>query len=172
MKLLELEEEPIDTGGLRVFHHTGYIVYRAFDHTDRLLYVGMTKNLAGRMGGHSRDSQWWPQVFRITWEEWPGYLSACAAEMTAIWNEQPLHNVKGARPLTEEEQDKLRGDLLRSAAAVPRAGRGTYKRDDRFEKQVDPEGVLDPKERARRAEHARKAHSLGLALKSAQARSK
>jgi len=43
---------------------------------------------------------------------------------------------------------------------------------ERFEKQVDPEVLLDPAERARRAEHARKAYFLGLALKSAQARRK
>lgn len=41
---------------------------------------------------------------------------------------------------------------------------------DRFEREVDPMGVLDPGERARRAEHARKAYFTKLALKSAQAR--
>jgi len=40
----------------------------------------------------------------------------------------------------------------------------------RFERQVDPDGVLLPKERARRAEAAKKAHFTRLALKSAQAR--
>ncbi len=43
---------------------------------------------------------------------------------------------------------------------------------ERFERQVDPLGTLDAAERARRAEHARKAYFLGLALKSAQARRK
>lgn len=43
---------------------------------------------------------------------------------------------------------------------------------DRFERQVDPDGTLDPADRARRAEHAKKAYFLGLALKSAQARRK
>lgn len=43
---------------------------------------------------------------------------------------------------------------------------------DRFERQVDPEGVLAPAERARRAEHARKAYFTRLALKSSQARRK
>ncbi|AYF78010.1 hypothetical protein D7D52_34050 [Nocardia yunnanensis] len=42
--------------------------------------------------------------------------------------------------------------------------------ESKFEKQVDPGGVLPPDERARRAEHARKAHYTRLALKSAQAR--
>jgi hypothetical protein len=41
---------------------------------------------------------------------------------------------------------------------------------DRFEKEVDPDGVLLPDERARRAEHLRKAYFARLALKSAQAR--
>jgi hypothetical protein len=40
----------------------------------------------------------------------------------------------------------------------------------RFEREVDPEGVLDPEERARRADHARKAYFLRLALASRKAR--
>jgi hypothetical protein len=43
---------------------------------------------------------------------------------------------------------------------------------DRFEREVDPDGILSPEERARRAEHARKAYFQRLALKSAQARSR
>lgn len=43
---------------------------------------------------------------------------------------------------------------------------------ERFERQVDPDGSLPAAERARRAEHARKAYFLSLALKSAQARRK
>lgn len=39
-----------------------------------------------------------------------------------------------------------------------------------FERQVDPDGVLDPTERRRRAEHAKRAYFQRLALKSAQAR--
>jgi hypothetical protein len=42
----------------------------------------------------------------------------------------------------------------------------------RFEAEVDPDGVLSPQERARRAEQAKKAHFTRLAFKSAQARKK
>lgn len=42
----------------------------------------------------------------------------------------------------------------------------------RFERQVDPDGVLPEAERRVRAEHARTAHMQRLALKSAQARRK
>ncbi len=43
---------------------------------------------------------------------------------------------------------------------------------DRFAREVDPEGVLPPEERARRAEHLRKAYFARLALASAKARRK
>jgi hypothetical protein len=42
----------------------------------------------------------------------------------------------------------------------------------RFEREVDPEGILDPEERTRRAEHAKKAYFLRLALASREARKK
>lgn len=41
---------------------------------------------------------------------------------------------------------------------------------DRFERQVDPEGAMDPVERAKRAESARKAFYTRLAYRSVQAR--
>ena len=40
----------------------------------------------------------------------------------------------------------------------------------RFERQVDPDGVLPVAERQRRAEHAMRAHMTRLALRSAQVR--
>lgn len=39
----------------------------------------------------------------------------------------------------------------------------------RFERQVDPDGVLDAAERARRAEAARRAHLLDMSRKAAKA---
>jgi hypothetical protein len=40
----------------------------------------------------------------------------------------------------------------------------------KFDRQVDPDGTLDPVERAKRAKAARKAHFTALALKSSRAR--
>jgi hypothetical protein len=40
----------------------------------------------------------------------------------------------------------------------------------KFEVQVDPDGVLDPRERSRRAAHAERAYMLRLAYKSAKVR--
>lgn len=43
---------------------------------------------------------------------------------------------------------------------------------ERFEREVDPDGKLDPAERAKRAENLRRAHFARLSLKAAQARRK
>jgi hypothetical protein len=52
--------------------------------------------------------------------------------------------------------------------AVSRPGREAFLA--RFEREVDPNGVLPVTERARRAEAAKKAYFAGLALKSVQKR--
>lgn len=42
----------------------------------------------------------------------------------------------------------------------------------RFEREVDPDGILEPQERARRAELAKKAYFIKLARSSSKARAK
>ena len=42
----------------------------------------------------------------------------------------------------------------------------------RFEAEVDPDGILEPEERRRRAMHARRAYFARLALRSAQKRAR
>lgn len=44
--------------------------------------------------------------------------------------------------------------------------------NERFVREVDPDGLLSPEERARRAEAAKRAHMARLAMKSAMARRK
>lgn len=59
------------------------------------------------------------------------------------------------------------------AKETTRAARGSSPSSLSYhERQVDPDGLLDPAERKRRAEHSRKAYMTGLALKSAQKRKK
>lgn len=54
----------------------------------------------------------------------------------------------------------------RTAATAP----ARKAHDDRFARQVDPDGILDPAERARRADMAKRAYFARLALRSAQVR--
>lgn len=68
-----------------------------------------------------------------------------------------------ARALAHRSWAKTSDRSARTAAARAAA-------DRRFERQVDPDGVLDPRERAERAESARKAFYAGIAVASAEAR--
>ncbi|WP_263251605.1 hypothetical protein [Saccharopolyspora rosea] len=58
----------------------------------------------------------------------------------------------------------------RTSDRTARTAKARQKFHDRFEREVDPEGVLDPRERAIRADHARKAYFSRLAMRSAAAR--
>jgi hypothetical protein len=67
---------------------------------------------------------------------------------------------------------RLAAHSLHASVSDPAAHTAPARRAflDRFEREVDPEGVLPLQERQRRAEHARKAYFLRLALASAKAR--
>ncbi len=39
-------------------------VYRFWDASDMLLYIGVTENPDGRFGGHESTKPWWPDVAR------------------------------------------------------------------------------------------------------------
>ena len=73
-------------------------VYRLYDKTDALLYVGITRDLRMRFAQHEADKPWWPDVARKTMA-WHGKRSdALAEEDRAIDEEHPVHNVAGIAP--------------------------------------------------------------------------
>jgi hypothetical protein len=78
-------------------------------------------------------------------------------------------------PLTPAERS-LRGQMavnISWARTPDREARTANARkafDEKFEREVAPEGTLPAAERAKRAENLRKAYFQGLALKSSQAR--
>jgi hypothetical protein len=76
-------------------------------------------------------------------------------------------------PKLSPRQRRLWGQIPRWSKEDPaaNAARGQAGLQARFEKQVDPDGTLNPAERMRRSEAARKAHMQRLALASAKARS-
>ena len=66
-------------------------VYRFYDKSERLLYVGISMNLAGRIAKHRR-SEWWPLACyqEVTWFD--GHEAAKSAEKHAIRDENPIYN--------------------------------------------------------------------------------
>jgi hypothetical protein len=75
-------------------------------------------------------------------------------------------------PRQRRLQARMAAHSLHARVANPAAHTAPARRAflDRFGREVDPNGVSKPEERARRAKHARKAYFLKLALASAAAR--
>lgn len=67
-------------------------LYRFFDESERLLYVGVT-SVPRWDGGHRRDKPWWTQVHKATVEHFDERTVALTAERYAIKTEGPEHNV-------------------------------------------------------------------------------
>lgn len=70
-----------------------YFLYRLFGAGDRLLYVGITRNLAGRLKAHRRA--WGDVLHRVEHEEHPTHLSVLAAEAEEIAMKCPPFNSVG-----------------------------------------------------------------------------
>lgn len=90
-------------------------VYRFYDGTGRLLYVGITHNLGSRFGSHERKAAWWveQQSVVVVWRETRS--AAAAEERAAIRAEGPLHNISGARAARRERQRLRRRERLDEA---------------------------------------------------------
>ncbi len=67
-------------------------VYRLFDATGRLLYVGIGYDYLRRWKAHAKTKTWWPQVVHrdVIWFD--NRLDAAYEESRAIDNESPIHN--------------------------------------------------------------------------------
>lgn len=85
--------------------------------------------------------------------------------MTRQMRETPAERAMHSRAASHARWSR---ETDRSAATAP-ARRGLQAK---FEHQVDPDGVLDPVERAKRAESARKAYFADLTRRSIAARRK
>ena len=69
-------------------------VYRMFSVSGRLLYVGVTSNLATRLASHA-EKRWFPLVATITLTWYPNRETAEQAERAAIEAEHPWINISG-----------------------------------------------------------------------------
>jgi hypothetical protein len=98
-----------------------YRLYRYFDIMKRLLYVGVTGDLAVRDGGHISRSRWMQLVARSSAEPYPDRESVLEVERTAIETEHPLFNLQYNN--TAEARARVRaylGEVGRMDLYVPR----------------------------------------------------
>jgi predicted GIY-YIG superfamily endonuclease len=72
-------------------------VYRCFDKTGLLLYIGATFDVKDRMRKHKHASQWFHDVDRVDAELFNNRAEAFTAEKKAIKSECPKYNCTGVR---------------------------------------------------------------------------
>lgn len=73
-------------------------LYRHFDASGALLYVGVCLDVVDRLGKHKHRSEWFTEIRTITIEWYPSKAEAEAAEDRAITEERPRYNMAGNRP--------------------------------------------------------------------------
>lgn len=69
-----------------------HALYRFFDRSDVLLYVGITADLPKRFKDHRKEKPWWTQISTIKIEPHESRSAVLEAEAEAIRTEQPLYN--------------------------------------------------------------------------------
>jgi excinuclease UvrABC nuclease subunit len=68
-------------------------LYRIYDVLENLIYVGISKDLAGRLANHSRITTWWHAAYRVEYDVYPTRAMASRAEVQSITQLKPSHNI-------------------------------------------------------------------------------
>ncbi|MEU4410701.1 GIY-YIG nuclease family protein [Streptosporangium sp. NPDC023963] len=105
---------------MTVIDNSPHALYRFYDATGVLLYVGITADPGVRFKKHRGDKEWWTEVANIRIEKLPTRAAVLDAERRAIREERPLWNVahndaaQAVRTPRGDFRDQ-RGRLLSSA---------------------------------------------------------
>jgi hypothetical protein len=94
-----------------------HAVYRLFNLSGRLLYVGCAHNPFGRIAEHRYWKHWWSEVARVQMDFYATGTTAAAAERRAIWSENPKYNIE------KYESRRLRGLKAVEAKTIKRSRR-------------------------------------------------
>lgn len=94
-----------------------HALYRFFDATGALLYVGITNNPGRRWTEHQQRKTWWHEVARVDVEHHDGRAPALLAELAAIRAEHPRYNITGnAAPALAQSAFRVECDECDGAA--------------------------------------------------------
>lgn len=88
------------------------VVYRVYDATERLIYIGATTNLTQRLVHHRSQAWWWSLAARIAHEPHEDMAAAFVAETAAIRTERPAFNLVANRGRPTRFQHRLTADDL------------------------------------------------------------
>lgn len=68
-------------------------MYRHYDSEDNLLYIGISINAVNRLNQHQKHSNWYKLIAKMTIENYASREELEKAEVVAIQEENPAHNV-------------------------------------------------------------------------------
>lgn len=102
------------------------VVYRLFDATDALLYVGCTVNPWVRLKEHRRMQPWWSEVVRdeIVW--FSDINQAADTEAAVIHDESPAYNYSLSRYAIRNEKTKRNETSPENPPTVSDVSRSTH----------------------------------------------
>lgn len=110
-------------------------LYRHYDASGRLLYVGITNAVTKRLDQHVKSSSWATEIKTITIEWHESRADALDAEDSAIFDECPIYNTIGRR------HDPLQSDAWTKACAETVMGVIRYWHPEPITKQVISRGI-------------------------------
>lgn len=88
-------------------------LYRFFDSSGRLLYIGISNRWTDRLVQHRREKPWFDQVAQVTVHKYPSRQAVEQAEREAIASERPLYNVQhNGGTLAEKLKTSGRADRI------------------------------------------------------------
>jgi hypothetical protein len=85
----------------------GHKLYRHFDETSQLLYVGVSLSAAQRLAQHRDHAHWFERITRVEMQNFDSRDQALAAERMAIQTENPLFNIQHSTLPKAEKIEKL-----------------------------------------------------------------
>lgn len=95
-------DELVETGG-GPYDPTSVGLYRLYNDTGALLYVGIANSPKLRFGQHAESKRWWWEVTTWTIDWYGSREEAAAAERAAIVSERPAYNVADAPEARPDE---------------------------------------------------------------------
>ena len=102
-------------------------LYRHYDETGALLYVGISNHVGRRTDDHAKHSGWFERIAKIDVKRFDSRSEALSAERTAIVAEAPLYNVQhkpklpAITPIYVTKENITRSVVLRPLYDVARA---------------------------------------------------
>jgi len=93
-----------------------FALYRWWDASGNLLYVGKSIRLLSRIEQHRRNSKFFDEAASMTIERFPDELTLGLAEVDAIRSEKPLYNIlhnrEASAPCDLDPEEVAALDLL------------------------------------------------------------